>query len=150
MAYRVGPEGRVVLSDINSAMLLNGRDRLVDQGYVKSVDYVQADAEILPFTTHTFDCVTMAFGLRNVTTKEHALQAIYRVLKPGGRIIILEFSHPVLPGLKPIYDLYSFTALPLLGKLVTGDVDSYRYLAESIRMHPDQHTLQAMLESARL
>ncbi|MBL8259922.1 MAG: bifunctional demethylmenaquinone methyltransferase/2-methoxy-6-polyprenyl-1,4-benzoquinol methylase UbiE [Candidatus Competibacteraceae bacterium] len=144
----VGPKGRVVLSDINASMLAEGRRRLVDEGAVGNVAYVQADAEWLPFPRGTFDCITMAFGLRNVTYKERALAAMHAALKPGGRAVILEFSHPNAPGLKPAYDLYSFSVLPVLGKLVAGDADSYRYLAESIRMHPDQDTLLGMMESA--
>lgn len=144
----VGPKGLVVLSDINANMLREGRKRLVDEGAISNIAYVQTDAEQLPFPDHTFDCLTIAFGLRNVTHKERALEAMYRTLKPGGRVIILEFSHPVAPGLKPAYDLYSFAALPILGKLVAGDAASYRYLAESIRMHPDQDTLLRMMEAA--
>lgn len=144
----VGPKGRVVLSDINASMLQEGRKRLVDEGAVGNISYVQADAEQLPFPDGTFDCVTIGFGLRNVTRKERAMAAMYQALKPGGRLVILEFSHPVAPGLKPAYDLYSFAILPILGKLVAGDAASYRYLAESIRMHPDQETLLRMMEDA--
>jgi len=143
----VGPKGLVVLSDINASMLSEGRRRLVDEGVIGNVVYAQVDAEQLPFPDNTFDCITMAFGLRNVTYKERALAAMVRALRPGGRAIILEFSHPVAPGLKPIYDLYSFTVLPALGKLVANDAASYRYLAESIRMHPDQETLLHMMEA---
>jgi len=148
LAEQVGPSGRVVLADINAAMLNEGRSRLLDEGRVSNLAYVQANAETLPFQDNSFDCVTMAFGLRNVTVKENALSAILRVLKPGGRAIILEFSKPIAPGLKPLYDVYSFAALPLLGKLITNDAASYRYLAESIRMHPDQETLRNMMEEA--
>jgi demethylmenaquinone methyltransferase/2-methoxy-6-polyprenyl-1,4-benzoquinol methylase len=148
MVPLVGPEGLVVLSDINASMLIEGRRRLVDEGVVGNVEYVQADAEALPFPDNSFDCITIAFGLRNVTHKEMALQAMHRALKPGGRVVILEFSHPVTPGLKPAYDLYSFAVLPVLGKLVAKDADSYRYLAESIRVHPDQETLKLMMEQA--
>jgi len=144
----VGPKGRVVLSDINASMLGEGRQRLTDEGVIGNVAYVQADAEQLPFPDNTFDCITIGFGLRNVTHKERALEAMRRALKPGGRVIILEFSQPVAPGLKPAYDLYSFTVLPLLGKLVTHDAASYRYLAESIRMHPNQDALLKMMEDA--
>lgn len=144
----VGPQGRIVLSDINASMLGEGRKRLVDAGAVGNVDYVQADAEQLPFPDHTFHCVTIGFGLRNVTRKERALAALYRVLQPGGRVVILEFSHPVAPGLQPVYDLYSFTVLPALGQLVARDAASYRYLAESIRMHPNQETLLEMMQAA--
>ena len=144
IAPLTGPTGTVVLADINASMLSEGRGRLLDQGVM--AHYVQADAEQLPFADNTFNCITMAFGLRNVTHKEQALAAMYRVLKPAGRALILEFSQPLAPGLKPIYDVYSFKVLPLLGKLVANDADSYRYLAESIRMHPDQETLQDMME----
>lgn len=144
----VGPKGGVVLSDINANMLGEGRKRLVDDGVIGTVRYVQADAEQLPFPDNTFHCITIGFGLRNVTRKERALAAMYRALKPGGRVIILEFSHPVAPGLKPAYDLYSFAILPALGQLVANDAASYRYLAESIRMHPDQETLLQMMEAA--
>lgn len=144
----VGPEGRVVLADINSSMLAVGRARLTDRGIVGNVEYVQANAEALPFPDDHFDCVTIAFGLRNVTDKDRALRSMYRVLKPGGRLLVLEFSKPTLPGLSRLYDAYSFGALPLMGKLVAGDSASYRYLAESIRMHPDQATLKGMMEGA--
>ena len=146
----VGAGGEVVVADINGSMLEVGRDRLTDRGLVGNISYVQADAETLPFPDNHFDCITMAFGLRNVTHKEQALASMHRVLKPGGRVLVLEFSKPTLPGLGPFYDLYSFSVLPAVGKLVTGDADSYRYLAESIRMHPDQATLQAMMEDAGL
>lgn len=145
---RVGPTGSVVLSDINATMLAEGRRRLVDEGAVGAVAYVQADAEQLPFPTNTFDCIFIAFGLRNVTRKERALASMWSTLKPGGRVIILEFSHPIIPGLKPLYDLYSFTVLPTLGRLVANDAASYRYLAESIRMHPQQEPLLRMMEAA--
>ncbi len=145
-ARMVGPEGEVVLCDINDSMLHVGRERMADRGAVGNVRYVQADAEALPYPDNHFDCITIAFGLRNVTHKEAALASMYRVLKPGGRLLVLEFSQPVVPGLKPLYDLYSFTMLPAMGRLVTGDAESYRYLAESIRMHPDQRTLQGMME----
>jgi demethylmenaquinone methyltransferase / 2-methoxy-6-polyprenyl-1,4-benzoquinol methylase len=148
MLPRVGPKGRVVLSDINANMLREGRRRLVDEGLVGNITYVQCDAEQLPFSDQSFDCIAIGFGLRNVTHQYRALAAMHRVLKPGGRVIILEFSHPVAPGLKPAYDLYSFAVLPVLGKLVANDADSYRYLAESIRMHPNQETLLRMMEEA--
>lgn len=148
LAPLVGPAGMLVLSDINTNMLEEGRKRLVDEGIVGNIEYVLADAEALPFRANTFDCITMAFGLRNVTTKENALAAMQRVLKPGGCTVILEFSQPVAPGLKPLYDLYSFTVLPALGHLVARDAGSYRYLAESIRMHPNQETLKAMMQDA--
>ncbi|MGB7932817.1 MAG: bifunctional demethylmenaquinone methyltransferase/2-methoxy-6-polyprenyl-1,4-benzoquinol methylase UbiE [Gammaproteobacteria bacterium] len=147
IAPSVGPQGRVVLSDINNAMIRTGRARLLDRGITGNVEYVQADAEQLPFPDNSFDCITMAFGLRNVTHKQAALDSMYRVLKPGGRLLILEFSRPVAL-LKPAYDFYSFSILPRLGQLIARDAASYRYLAESIRMHPDQKTLLGMLESA--
>lgn len=145
---RVGPKGRVVLSDINASMLNEGRRRLIDEGAVGNIVYAQIDAEQLPFADNTFDCVTIGFGLRNVTDKDRALASMYRVLKPGGRAVILEFSHPVAPGLRPIYDLYSFAVLPILGKLVANDTASYRYLAESIRVHPNQDALLSMMQTA--
>jgi demethylmenaquinone methyltransferase / 2-methoxy-6-polyprenyl-1,4-benzoquinol methylase len=129
-------------------MLGVGRQRLTDRGVVGNVDYVQANAEKLPFADHSFDCVTIGFGLRNVTDKAAALASMYRVLRPGGRLLVLEFSKPRLPGLSQLYDQYSFHVLPLMGRLVAHDADSYRYLAESIRMHPDQETLKQMMEQA--
>ncbi len=144
----VGPEGEVVLADINESMLQVGRDNLTNKGVVGNLEYVQANAECLPFPDNYFDCITIAFGLRNVTDKDAALCSMYRVLKPGGRLLVLEFSKPTVPGLNKLYDAYSFTLLPLMGKLVTNDADSYRYLAESIRMHPDQETLRKMMEQA--
>ncbi|MFI4890147.1 MAG: bifunctional demethylmenaquinone methyltransferase/2-methoxy-6-polyprenyl-1,4-benzoquinol methylase UbiE [Steroidobacterales bacterium] len=148
LAKQVGKQGRVFLTDINPAMLERGRDRLLDAGFVGNVDYAVADAERLPFDDDVFDCVTIAFGLRNVTDKAAALRSMYRVLKPGGQLLVLEFSKPTLPGLSRLYDAYSFNVLPLLGRLVARDEASYRYLAESIRMHPDQETLLAMLQDA--
>ena len=147
MAPAVGPSGHIVLSDINAAMLENGRRRLLDKGVSGNVSFALANAEQLPFANNRFDLVTMAFGLRNVTDKQRALNAIFRVLKPGGRLLVLEFSKPVA-ALKPVYDFYSFNVLPKLGQLIARDAPSYRYLAESIRMHPDQPTLQAMMEHA--
>ncbi|MBD3587077.1 bifunctional demethylmenaquinone methyltransferase/2-methoxy-6-polyprenyl-1,4-benzoquinol methylase UbiE [Salinimonas sp. HHU 13199] len=144
----VGPTGSVTLADINLSMLKVGRDKLRDQGLVNNIDYVQADAEALPFPDNSFDVVTMAFGLRNVTEKQNALNSIYRVLKPGGRLLVLEFSKPASEHLSKIYDMYSFHILPRMGQVVANDADSYRYLAESIRMHPDQETLKGMFESA--
>ena len=144
----VGPNGLVVFSDINAAMLEQGRIRMADAGLAGNLEYVQADAQALPFAGDSYDCITMAFGLRNVTHKERALAEMQRILRPGGRALILEFSHPVSKPLNKLYDLYSFNVLPNLGRLVTGDADSYRYLAESIRMHPDQETLKAMMEAA--
>jgi demethylmenaquinone methyltransferase / 2-methoxy-6-polyprenyl-1,4-benzoquinol methylase len=150
LARQVGSRGLVVLSDVNAAMLARGRDRLIDAGFAGNVAYVQADAERLPFAEATFDCITIGFGLRNVTDKAAALASMRRALKPGGQLLVLEFSHPYLPGLKPLYDAYSFRVLPRLGRIVAGDEASYRYLAESIRMHPDARTLLAMLEAAGL
>lgn len=145
---RVGTNGRVVLADINESMLRVGRERLTNLGIVGNIEYTLADAESLPFENDAFDCITIAFGLRNVTNKERALESMLRVLKPGGRLLVLEFSKPVLPLLSKAYDAYSFTALPFMGKLVANDSESYRYLAESIRMHPDQETLKQMMETA--
>ncbi|NNF15236.1 MAG: bifunctional demethylmenaquinone methyltransferase/2-methoxy-6-polyprenyl-1,4-benzoquinol methylase UbiE [Gammaproteobacteria bacterium] len=148
MAKLVGDSGSVVLSDINGAMLEQGRRRLLDAGVFGNVSFVLADAENLPFDDNQFDVVTIAFGLRNVTNKDKALASMYRVLKPGGQLLVLEFSKPVVPGLATAYDWYSFNVLPKLGEWVTNDADSYQYLAESIRMHPDQTTLLEMLDSA--
>jgi len=147
MAPLTGPGGHVVLSDINAAMLDNGRGALLDRGISGNVSFAQLDAEQLPFPDNSFDLVTIAFGLRNVTDKQRALHAMQHVLRPGGRLLVLEFSRP-LPVLKPVYDFYSFSVLPRLGRLVTRDANSYRYLAESIRMHPDQQALQDMLVQA--
>jgi demethylmenaquinone methyltransferase/2-methoxy-6-polyprenyl-1,4-benzoquinol methylase len=148
MARQVGESGSVLLTDINPAMLAHGRAKLVDAGESSNVQYAIADAERLPFATDSFHCVTIGFGLRNVTRKQEALASMFRVLKPGGRLLVLEFSHPTAPGLKPLYDSYSFKVLPMLGKFVAKDEASYRYLAESIRMHPDQETLKGMMQSA--
>lgn len=148
MLRQVGKQGSVVLSDINPNMLERGRDRLLDRGAAGNVECLVADAERLPFEDNSFDCVTIGFGLRNVTDKAAALNSMLRVLKPGGQLLILEFSRPVAPGLKPLYDAYSFNVLPLLGRFIAGDEASYRYLAESIRMHPDQETLLEMLRTA--
>jgi demethylmenaquinone methyltransferase/2-methoxy-6-polyprenyl-1,4-benzoquinol methylase len=150
MQKQVGDRGLVVLSDINGAMLAHGRDRTIDSGIVRGMEYVQANAECLPFADNTFDCITIGFGLRNVTDKSAALRSMQRVLKPGGQLLILEFSQPTIPALRPLYDAYSFKILPVLGKLVANDSESYRYLAESIRKHPDQETLLAMLREAGL
>jgi demethylmenaquinone methyltransferase/2-methoxy-6-polyprenyl-1,4-benzoquinol methylase len=144
---RVGPGGYVVLADINAAMLSKGRARLVDAGVAGNLAVAQVDAERLPFGDRSFDCIAMAFGLRNVTDKASALQSMQRVLKPGGKALILEFSKP-REAIKPAYDWYSFNVLPVLGKLVAKDEDSYRYLAESIRMHPGQEELLGMMEAA--
>ncbi|MFK7829648.1 MAG: bifunctional demethylmenaquinone methyltransferase/2-methoxy-6-polyprenyl-1,4-benzoquinol methylase UbiE [Congregibacter sp.] len=144
----VGEEGEVVLADINASMLRVGRDRLIDRGVPGNISYVQADAQFLPFPDDYFDCITIAFGLRNVTDKDLALRSMLRVLKPGGRLLVLEFSKPGNPLLSKAYDTYSFSVIPLMGKLITGDSESYQYLAESIRMHPDQETLRDMMENA--
>lgn len=144
----VGAQGQVVLADINESMLRVGRDRLVDKGVVGNVQFLQTDAQSLPFADNSFDCITIAFGLRNVTDKDKALASMQRILKPGGRLLVLEFSKPQRKLLSRVYDRYSFNVLPMMGKLITKDADSYRYLAESIRMHPDQRTLQGMMENA--
>ena len=144
----VGREGKVILADINSSMLNVGRDKLRDKGLVQNIEYVQANAQYLPFEDNTFDIVTIAFGLRNVTDKDMALRSIYRVLKPGGRLLVLEFSKPEHELISKAYDFYSFNILPKMGELVAKDGDSYQYLAESIRMHPDQDTLKDMMDSA--
>ncbi|MBS3964898.1 MAG: bifunctional demethylmenaquinone methyltransferase/2-methoxy-6-polyprenyl-1,4-benzoquinol methylase UbiE [Methylomonas sp.] len=147
---RVGKRGRVVLADINAAMLRTGRDRLIDRGLAGNIQYAQVNAESLPFADNSFDCVCIGFGLRNVTDKDAALRSMYRVLKPGGRVIVLEFSHPVDPITEKVYDFYSFNLLPKIGAVVAKDEDSYRYLAESIRMHPKQDELKRMMEEAGL
>lgn len=148
LARRVGPTGHVTLTDINGNMLAVGRDRLLDAGILAGVEVVQANAEALPFADNTFAGGINAFGLRNVTHKEAALRSGCRVLRPGGRFVILEFSHVVLPLLARLYDTYSFRILPRLGQFVAGDGDSYQYLAESIRRHPDQETLLGMMRDA--
>jgi demethylmenaquinone methyltransferase/2-methoxy-6-polyprenyl-1,4-benzoquinol methylase len=145
----VGTQGVVVLADINAEMLEQGRAALADRGVV-DVPLVQANAEALPFPPGSFDCITIAFGLRNVTDKDAALRSMTQALKPGGRLLVLEFSKPLNAGLSRLYDQYSFRVLPLLGRMVAGDEASYRYLAESIRMHPGQAQLKAMMESAGL
>jgi len=150
LARQVGERGLVVLTDINAAMLRRGRDRLIDAGHAGNVACVQANAERLPFPDGAFDCITIGFGLRNVTDKAAALSSMRRALKPGGQLLVLEFSRPSVAGLQPLYDTYSFRVLPLLGRLVAGDEASYRYLAESIRMHPDQETLLRMMQDAGL
>lgn len=144
----VGASGKVVLADINGSMLQVGRDKLRDMGIVGNIETVQANAECLPFPDNFFDVVTIAFGLRNVTNKDAALKSIFRVLKPGGRLLVLEFSKPENDNFAKLYDWYSFNILPNLGKLVANDADSYQYLAESIRMHPNQETLKAMMAEA--
>lgn len=147
LARRVGPRGLVVSSDINAAMLSQGRDRLLDRGIAANTRYLQANAEQLPLAEASLHAVTIAFGLRNVTDKAAALGEMYRVLRPGGQLLVLEFSRPAA-ALQPLYDRYSFTVLPRIGQLVARDAASYRYLAESIRRHPDQQTLLSMLETA--
>jgi demethylmenaquinone methyltransferase/2-methoxy-6-polyprenyl-1,4-benzoquinol methylase len=147
-AKKVGKTGKVVLADINEAMLAQGRARLMDQGIVGNVEFVQADAEQLPFPDNYFDCITIAFGLRNVTHKNAALSSMYRVLKPGGKAMILEFSKPTFSLLNKVYDEYSFKIIPKLGEWICNDRDSYQYLVESIRMHPDQATLKQMMQES--
>jgi demethylmenaquinone methyltransferase/2-methoxy-6-polyprenyl-1,4-benzoquinol methylase len=147
-AKLTGPTGKVVMTDINEAMLNTGRDRLLDQGVAGNIECVLADAENLPFADSDFDLVTIAFGLRNVTNKDAALASMYRVLKPGGKLLVLEFSKPVTPLLAKIYDLYSFNVIPKIGGLVANDSASYQYLVESIRMHPDQATMKSMMQTA--
>jgi demethylmenaquinone methyltransferase/2-methoxy-6-polyprenyl-1,4-benzoquinol methylase len=150
LAERVGPSGRVTVSDINPAMLEVGRGRLMDRGITGNIEFVLANAEDLPFPDGHFDLVTIGFGLRNVTHIDRALASMARVLKPGGRLLVLEFSKPVLPVLDRVYDAYSFSVLPWLGRVVARDEASYRYLAESIRRFPDQETLKGMMEQAGL
>jgi demethylmenaquinone methyltransferase / 2-methoxy-6-polyprenyl-1,4-benzoquinol methylase len=147
LAPLLGERGRLFVTDINESMLLLARTRMIEKGLTNNVYYLQVNAESIPFPDNLFDCITIGFGLRNVTDKQTALSAMYRVLKPGGKIIILEFSQPY-PGISFLYDLYSFKVLPLLGKLVAKDEKSYRYLAESIRMHPNQTLLCHMMEMA--
>lgn len=144
----VGPRGTVLMTDINANMLTVGRDRMLDRGHAGNLAFVQVNAESLPFPDASFDLITIAFGLRNVTDKATALASMYRALKPGGRAVILEFSRPLNKPLEKLYDLYSFSVLPKIGELVAKDSDSYRYLAESIRMHPDQETLKGMMQTA--
>lgn len=146
----VGASGQVVLADINDSMLQIGREKLRNLGVVGNVDYIQANAEMLPFADNSFDCIIISFGLRNVTDKQQALHSMYRVLKPGGRLLVLEFSKPILAPLSKLYHFYSFNILPKVGELVVKDAESYRYLAESIRMHPDQETLKNMMCHAGL
>ena len=148
MAAAVGPKGRVLLTDVNPAMLRAGRDRLLDEGVVDNVDCLLVDAQAIPLPDRSMDLVTIAFGLRNVTDKDVALREMYRVLRPGGRVLVLEFSQVQAAALKPLYEAYSFQVLPRLGALVARDEGSYRYLAESIRRHPDQETLKTMLLAA--
>lgn len=148
LARLVGPEGLVVLAEINETMLQLGRRRLVSEGRESSVEYVLADAESLPFAPDYFDCATIAFGLRNVTDQERVLSAMYGVLKPGALAMILEFSRPTVWGFQPLYDFYSFHVMPIVGRMIVGNGASYRYLAESIRVHPDQERLKGMMEEA--
>jgi demethylmenaquinone methyltransferase/2-methoxy-6-polyprenyl-1,4-benzoquinol methylase len=150
LARAMGERGYLVASDINASMLARGRDRLIDAGYGARIGFVQADAQYLPFPDRHFHCVTIGFGLRNVTDQARALAEMARVLRPGGRLVILEFSRPAGEWFRRLYDTYSFSVLPRLGQWVAGDADSYRYLAESIRMHPDQPTLKRMMEEAGL
>ncbi|MDX1539348.1 bifunctional demethylmenaquinone methyltransferase/2-methoxy-6-polyprenyl-1,4-benzoquinol methylase UbiE [Arsukibacterium sp.] len=145
---RVGPTGKVVLADINESMLNVGRDKLRDLGLINNIEFVQANAEALPFADNSFDIISIGFGLRNVTDKAAALKSMFRVLKPGGRLLVLEFSKPEQQWLSKVYDMYSFKLLPVMGQLIANDKASYQYLAESIRMHPDQETLKAMMTDA--
>jgi len=147
-ADAVGDSGRVILSDINESMLSVGRDRLIDKGYLQNIQFAILNGEQLPFRENKFDLISIGFGLRNFTDKEKALKAIYKCLKPGGRLLVLEFSKPVSPVLAKIYDAYSFSVIPKIGKLVADDAESYQYLAESIRKHPDQETLKLMMVEA--
>lgn len=145
---RVGPSGKVVLADINESMLNVGRDKLRDLGLITNIEFVQANAEALPFADNSFDIISIGFGLRNVTDKAAALKSMFRVLKPGGRLLVLEFSKPEQQWLSKVYDMYSFKLLPAMGQLIANDKESYQYLAESIRMHPDQETLKTMMVEA--
>ena len=145
---KVGPTGKVVLADINDSMLKVGRDKLTYRGVINNMEFVQANAQYLPFEDNTFDLITIAFGLRNVTDKDMALESMLRVLKPGGRLLVLEFSKTNNPVLSKLYDTYSFSILPKMGQLIANDSESYKYLAESIRMHPDQETLKSMMQNA--
>jgi demethylmenaquinone methyltransferase/2-methoxy-6-polyprenyl-1,4-benzoquinol methylase len=145
---KVGEKGSVFLTDINESMLKYGRDKLINRGYCQNLFYVQADAESLPFPDNAFDGISIGFGLRNVTRKEKALEAMYRVIKPGGYLLVLEFSRPILPFIEKLYDAYSFSFLPKLGEWITGSAESYQYLVESIRQHPDQETLKNKILAA--
>ena len=148
ISEKVGDGGEVILADINQAMLDVANQRLMDSGHINRIKIVQADAEDLPFPEHYFDRIVISFGLRNVTDKQQALKSMFDSLAPGGRLLILEFSKPIFPALKKVYDIYSFQCLPRMGEWIANDKASYQYLAESIRKHPDQHTLQAMMETA--
>lgn len=148
LAKVVGRQGKVIMTDINEAMLQVGRERIEDAGIVGNIECIQSDAEKLPFESNYFDCVTIAFGLRNVTHKLDAIRSMYRTLKPGGKLLILEFSHPKTPLFSKLYDFYSFNVIPKMGELVANDRESYQYLIESIRMHPDQETLKSMMMEA--
>lgn len=148
LAKVVGRQGKVIMTDINEAMLQVGRERLEDAGVLGNIECIQADAENLPFASQLFDCVTIAFGLRNVTNKISAMKSMHRVLKPGGKLLILEFSRPQSALMNKLYDFYSFNVIPRMGGVITNDRDSYQYLVESIRMHPDQETLKTMMQEA--
>ncbi|MDP1604950.1 MAG: bifunctional demethylmenaquinone methyltransferase/2-methoxy-6-polyprenyl-1,4-benzoquinol methylase UbiE [Legionella sp.] len=147
LSRKVGDKGQVILADINAAMLNVGRNRLLNEGLLGNINYVQANAQTLPFADNSFHCITIGFGLRNVTDKEEALRSMYRVCKPGGKLMVLEFSTPDFPGLRAVYDWYSFNILPTIGQYIAEDANSYQYLAESIRMHPNQEGLKKMIES---
>ncbi len=148
ISQKIGPTGQVVLADINQAMLDVAAQRLMDSGHINRIQIVQANAENLPFPQHSFDRIIIGFGLRNVTDKQQALESMFNSLAPGGRLLILEFSQPTFPALKKLYDTYSFQCLPRMGEWIANDKESYQYLAESIRKHPDQNTLQGMMETA--
>jgi len=147
-ANKVGHEGRVIVTDINEAMLEEGRKRLTDAGVAGNVDYCLVNAEILPFEDNSFDCISISFGLRNVTRKEVALASMQRCLKPGGRVIVLEFSQPTNEAFRKVYDAYSFNVIPMLGQMISNDRESYQYLVESIRKHPPQEELKQMMLDA--
>lgn len=148
VAKRVGDSGHVVLSDINSSMLEEGKKRVINSGFINNISFELINAEEIPFSDNTFDLVTISFGLRNVTDKLKALKEMQRVIKPGGRLVVMEFSKTNNPALTKLYDFYSFSALPFMGKIIANDEESYRYLAESIRMHPDQETMKSMMLEA--
>lgn len=148
VAKRVGDSGHVVLSDINSSMLEEGKKRVINSGFINNISFELINAEEIPFPDNTFDLVTISFGLRNVTDKLKALKEMQRVIKPGGRLVVMEFSKTSNPALTKLYDFYSFSALPFMGKVIANDEESYRYLAESIRMHPNQETMKSMMLEA--